>query len=126
GGRPDRAGRRAAPRRRDRAGRLGRAGRARGRRPPLRSGRRGRLRRARNAAVDPMSGPVRVLIVDDDALVRSGLRMMLAGAESLRVVGEVDDGSRVLTAVDLHNPDVVLMDIRMPELDAIASTRLLR
>jgi DNA-binding NarL/FixJ family response regulator len=73
-----------------------------------------------------MSGPVRVLIVDDDALVRSGLRMMLAGAEGLRVVGEVDDGRGVLAAVDVHRPDVVLMDIRMPELDGIAATRLLR
>ena len=69
---------------------------------------------------------VRVLLVDDDALVRSGLRMMLAGADSVEVVGEADDGRAVLPAVDRHRPDVVLMDIRMPELDGIAATRLLR
>jgi DNA-binding NarL/FixJ family response regulator len=69
---------------------------------------------------------VRVLLVDDDALVRSGLRMMLAGAERIHVVGEADDGRGVLSAVDLHRPDVVLMDIRMPQLDGIAATRLLR
>jgi DNA-binding NarL/FixJ family response regulator len=69
---------------------------------------------------------VRVLVVDDDALVRSGLRMMLAGAERIQVVGEADDGRGVLSAVDLHRPDVVLMDIRMPQLDGIAATRLLR
>jgi DNA-binding NarL/FixJ family response regulator len=68
---------------------------------------------------------IRVLLVDDDALVRSGLRMMLAGAESLEVVGEAADGREVLRAVDLHRPDVVLMDIRMPQLDGIAATRLL-
>jgi DNA-binding NarL/FixJ family response regulator len=68
---------------------------------------------------------IRVLLVDDDALVRSGLRMMLAGAESIDVVGEVDDGKGVLAAVDIHHPDVVLMDIRMPQLDGIAATRLL-
>ena len=68
---------------------------------------------------------IRVLLVDDDALVRSGLRMMLAGAESLEVVGEAADGRDVLGAVDLHRPDVVLMDIRMPQLDGIAATRLL-
>jgi DNA-binding NarL/FixJ family response regulator len=68
---------------------------------------------------------IRVLLVDDDALVRSGLRMMLAGAESLEVVGEAADGREVLGAVDLHRPDVVLMDIRMPQLDGIAATRLL-
>ena len=69
---------------------------------------------------------VRVLLVDDDALVRSGLRMMLAGAESIEVVGESDDGRGVLAAVDRHRPDVVLMDIRMPQLDGIAATRLVR
>ena len=68
---------------------------------------------------------IRVLLVDDDALVRSGLRMMLAGAESLEVVAEAGDGREVLGAVDLHRPDVVLMDIRMPQLDGIAATRLL-
>ena len=68
---------------------------------------------------------IRVLLVDDDALVRSGLRIMLAGAGSLEVVGEAADGREVLAAVDLHRPDVVLMDIRMPQLDGIATTRLL-
>jgi DNA-binding NarL/FixJ family response regulator len=68
---------------------------------------------------------IRVLLVDDDALVRSGLRMMLAGAANLEVVGEAADGRDVLPAVDLHRPDVVLMDIRMPQLDGIAATRLL-
>ena len=69
---------------------------------------------------------IRVLLVDDDALVRSGLRMMLAGAEAIEVVGEAGDGREVLGAVDLHRPDVVLMDIRMPQVDGIAATRLLR
>ena len=69
---------------------------------------------------------IRVLIVDDDALVRSGLRMMLAGAPGLEVVGEADDGRAVLGAIDMHRPDVVLMDIRMPQVDGIAATRLLR
>jgi DNA-binding NarL/FixJ family response regulator len=69
---------------------------------------------------------IRVLLVDDDALVRSGLRMMLAGAAGIEVVGEADDGRGVLPAVDVHRPDVVLMDIRMPQLDGIAATRLLR
>jgi DNA-binding NarL/FixJ family response regulator len=68
---------------------------------------------------------IRVLLVDDDPLVRSGLRMMLAGAASLEVVAEADDGREVLAAVDRHHPDVVLMDIRMPLLDGIAATRLL-
>ncbi len=68
---------------------------------------------------------IRVLLVDDDALVRSGLRIMLAGAANLDVVAEAADGREVLGAVDLHRPDVVLMDIRMPELDGIAAIRLL-
>jgi DNA-binding NarL/FixJ family response regulator len=69
---------------------------------------------------------VRVLIVDDDALVRSGLRLMLSGSERVEVVAETDDGSGVLAAVDTHRPDVVLMDLRMPKVDGLAATELLR
>jgi DNA-binding NarL/FixJ family response regulator len=76
--------------------------------------------------VDAVSDGIRVLLVDDDALVRSGLKLMLTGAEQIEVVGEVDDGRGVLAAVDSLHPDVVLMDIRMPQLDGIAATRLLR
>jgi DNA-binding NarL/FixJ family response regulator len=73
-----------------------------------------------------VNDPIRVLLVDDDPLVRSGLRLMLGGAEQIEVAGEVDDGQGVLAGVDLHHPDVVLMDIRMPTVDGIAATRLLR
>jgi DNA-binding NarL/FixJ family response regulator len=69
---------------------------------------------------------VRVLLVDDDALVRAGLRMILASAEDLQVVGEVDDGARAVAAVREHGPDVVLMDIRMPELDGVSATAAVR
>ncbi|MGI5329121.1 response regulator transcription factor [Actinomadura nitritigenes] len=72
------------------------------------------------------SPPIRVLIVDDDALVRSGLSMMLAGAGDLEVVGGVADGAEAVPAVNEHRPDVVLMDIRMPRLDGLAATELLR
>jgi DNA-binding NarL/FixJ family response regulator len=73
-----------------------------------------------------MTPPIRVLIVDDDALVRSGLTMMLSGTPQIEIVGETSDGRGVLAAVDLHHPDVILMDIRMPRLDGIAATRLVR
>ena len=75
-----------------------------------------------------MSGasPIRVLVVDDDPLVRSGLRMMLEGGDRVSVVGEAGDGSEVLAAVDRHRPDVVLMDLRMPGVDGLAATELLR
>lgn len=63
-----------------------------------------------------------MLLVDDDALVRAGLRMILSSAEDLEVVGEADDGARAVAAVRAHRPDVVLMDIRMPEMDGIAAT----
>ncbi|MGX7670306.1 response regulator transcription factor [Plantactinospora sp. DSM 117369] len=75
---------------------------------------------------EPPAGPVRVLIVDDDALVRAGLSMILGGVPELLVVGEVADGSEVLPAVAAHRPDVVLMDIRMPRMDGLAATEALR
>ncbi|TDC57687.1 response regulator transcription factor [Actinomadura sp. KC345] len=72
------------------------------------------------------SAPTRVLIVDDDALVRAGLSMMLSNAEDLEVVADVADGAEVVPAVNQHRPDVVLMDIRMPRMDGLAATELLR
>jgi DNA-binding NarL/FixJ family response regulator len=68
---------------------------------------------------------IRVLLVDDDPLVRSGLRLLLGGAERIEVVDEVGDGDEVLASVDRHRPDVVLMDVRMARLDGIAATALL-
>jgi DNA-binding NarL/FixJ family response regulator len=73
-----------------------------------------------------MSSPIRVLIVDDDALVRAGLSMMLAGADDVSVVAEVADGTEVFGAVNGHRPDVVLMDIRMPRMDGLTATERLR
>ena len=69
---------------------------------------------------------IKVLIVDDDALVRAGLTMMLDGANGIDVVGEAADGAQVPAAVDAHAPDVVLMDLRMPRTDGITATRRLR
>jgi DNA-binding NarL/FixJ family response regulator len=69
---------------------------------------------------------IRVLLVDDDALVRAGLTMMLDGAHGIEVVGQAADGGEVPTAVDAHAPDVVLMDLRMPRTDGITATRRLR
>jgi len=73
-----------------------------------------------------MDTPIRVLIVDDDALVRAALAMLLAGAEDIAVVGEAKDGSEVMDAVAAAAPDVVLMDIRMPTMDGLTATGLLR
>ncbi|MBM0202844.1 response regulator [Micromonospora sp. NPDC051227] len=73
-----------------------------------------------------VTGPIRVVIVDDDPLVRGMLTLMLDGADGIVVVGEAADGATAITAVDRHLPDVVLMDIRMPGVNGITATERLR
>jgi DNA-binding NarL/FixJ family response regulator len=66
---------------------------------------------------------IRVLVVDDQAMVRAGLRLILDGQVDIEVVGEAADGEEAQVAVRRDRPDLVLMDIRMPRLDGIAATR---
>jgi DNA-binding NarL/FixJ family response regulator len=66
---------------------------------------------------------IRVLIADDQALVRAGFRMILDAEEDLDVIGEASDGNEAVAQAKRLDPDVVLMDIRMPELDGIEATR---
>lgn len=66
---------------------------------------------------------IRVLVVDDQALVRVGFRMILEAEPDLEVVGEAADGVEAVAGVHRERPDVVLMDVRMPNLDGIAATR---
>jgi DNA-binding NarL/FixJ family response regulator len=77
--------------------------------------------------MDDVSGSpvIRVLVVDDDALVRSVLLMILGGAPDIEVVGQAVDGRDGLVAAREHRPDVVLMDIRMPRLDGLEATELI-
>ena len=65
---------------------------------------------------------IRILVVDDDALVRSSLRMILASDPGLEVVAEAADGREAVERAREHRPDVVLMDVRMPVMDGIAAT----
>jgi DNA-binding NarL/FixJ family response regulator len=69
---------------------------------------------------------IRVLLVDDDPLVRAGLAMIIATTTDMQVVGEASDGEDAIDAVRTHRPDVVLMDIRMPNMDGIRATALVR
>ena len=75
-----------------------------------------------DAPANAADEPPRVVIADDQTLVRSGFRMIL-GAAGIPVVAEAADGAQAVTAVLKHRPDVVLMDIRMPEMDGLEATR---
>jgi two-component system response regulator NreC len=69
-----------------------------------------------------MSDRIRVLIVDDHVIVRSGLRMLLEAEAGIDVVGEAADGDKALELVEKHAPDLVLMDIAMPGMDGMEAT----
>ncbi len=70
-----------------------------------------------------MSDPIRVLLADDQALLRAGFRVLIDAADDLAVVGEAADGAEAVALTRTTRPDVVVMDIRMPVMDGIAATR---
>ena len=68
---------------------------------------------------------IRVVVADDQAMVRAGFRMLLGDQADIEVVGEASTGAEAVSQVKRHRPDVVLMDIRMPVLDGLAATRVI-
>jgi len=67
--------------------------------------------------------PIRVVLVDDHAVIRAGLQQLLAGTDDIEVVGTAANGAEALDVVRRIRPDVVLMDLQMPEVDGVAATR---
>ncbi|WIB76893.1 response regulator transcription factor [Curtobacterium sp. MCPF17_002] len=72
--------------------------------------------------MDVVTTPIRVVLVDDDRLVRAGLRLLLSGDDGIEVVGEAGDGLEAEHVIAAAEPDVVLMDIRMPRCDGLVAT----
>lgn len=70
-----------------------------------------------------MTSPVKVVLVDDHAVIRAGLEQLLAGTDDIEVVGQAANGAEALEVVRRLRPDVVLMDLQMPEVDGVAATR---
>jgi DNA-binding NarL/FixJ family response regulator len=67
--------------------------------------------------------PIRVLLADDQAMVRTGFAMILDAQPDIQVVGEAEDGERAIVEAGRQHPDVIVMDIRMPKVDGVAATR---
>lgn len=78
------------------------------------------------AAVTEANRPIRVLLADDEKLVRAGLRLILERTDGVRIVGEASDGAEAIGQARRLDPDVVLMDIRMPGIDGIEAARRLQ
>lgn len=72
------------------------------------------------------SNAIRVILADDHAVVRAGIRNFLESAEDIRVVAEADDGAQAVEAIQTHTPDVAVLDIQMPEMSGIDVTRWIR